>query len=53
MVLYLKICEDKMDLENNNINALRILAVDMIENAKSGHSGIALGSAPILYTLYS
>lgn len=42
-----------MDLENNNINALRILAVDMIENAKSGHPGIALGSAPILYTLYS
>ena len=42
-----------MDLENSNINALRMLAVDMIENAKSGHPGIALGSAPILYTLYS
>jgi len=42
-----------MDLENKNINALRILAVDMIENAKSGHPGIALGAAPILYSLYS
>lgn len=42
-----------MDLESKNINELRVLAVDMIENAKSGHPGIALGSAPILYALYS
>ncbi len=42
-----------MDLETKNINELRVLAVDMIENAKSGHPGIALGSAPILYALYS
>lgn len=42
-----------MNLETKNINNLRILAVDMIENAGSGHPGIALGSAPILYTLYS
>ena len=42
-----------MDLENKNVNSLRILAIDMIENAKSGHPGIALGSAPILYALYS
>lgn len=43
----------KMDLEKRNINELRVLAVDMIEEAKSGHPGIALGSAPILYALYS
>lgn len=42
-----------MDLETKNINELRVLAVDMIENANSGHPGIALGSAPILYALYS
>jgi len=42
-----------MDLENNNINSLRMLAIDMIENAKSGHPGIALGAAPTIYTLYS
>ena len=42
-----------MSLENKNINAIRVLAVDMIENAKSGHPGIALGAAPILYALYS
>ena len=42
-----------MNEDIRNINNLRILAVDMIENAKSGHPGIALGSAPILYSLYS
>ncbi len=42
-----------MDLENKNVNSLRILAIDMIEEAGSGHPGIALGSAPILYSLYS
>ena len=42
-----------MNLENKNVNALRILAIDMIENANSGHPGIALGCAPTLYALYS
>lgn len=42
-----------MDLEMRNVNELRILAMDMIENAGSGHPGIALGSAPILYSLFS
>lgn len=28
------------------------LGIDMIHHAKSGHSGIVLGAAPILYTLY-
>jgi len=42
-----------MNEDSRNINNLRVLAVDMIENAKSGHPGIALGSAPILYSLYS
>ena len=42
-----------MNIEMKNVNNLRILAIDMIENAKSGHPGIALSCAPILYTLYS
>lgn len=42
-----------MNLENKNINNLRMLAIDMIENTKSGHPGIALGCAPTIYTLYA
>lgn len=35
------------------INDIRCLALDMIHEAGSGHPGIALGAAPILYTLYT
>ena len=35
------------------INGLRALSIDMIDNANSGHPGICLGAATILYTLYS
>lgn len=35
------------------INAMRCLSLDMISNAKSGHPGICLGAATILYTLYA
>ncbi len=35
------------------INHLRCLSIDMIDNAKSGHPGICLGAATILYTLYA
>lgn len=33
--------------ENTAINNLRVLACDMITNAKSGHPGVALGATPI------
>lgn len=42
-----------MEIDNKVINALRVRAVSMIENAKSGHPGIALDIAPMLYTLYA
>ena len=29
------------------VNNIRVLACDMISNAKSGHPGIALGATPI------
>ena len=35
------------------IDQLRCLAIDMISEANSGHPGIVLGAAPILYTLYA
>ncbi len=40
------------DLQHS-INSLRILSVDMISIAKSGHPGICLGAAPIIYSLYA
>ncbi len=35
------------------IDQIRCLGIDMIDEAKSGHPGIVLGAAPILYTLYA
>lgn len=35
------------------VDQLRCLGIDMIDKAKSGHPGIVLGAAPILYTLYA
>ena len=35
------------------VNSLKMLAIDMIDNAKSRHPGIALGAANILYALYA
>jgi transketolase len=40
------------ELDQLSINALRFLAVDGIEKAKSGHPGAPLGCAPIAYLLY-
>lgn len=37
----------------HSLNSLRILSVDMISYAKSGHPGIALGAAPIVFSLYA
>lgn len=39
--------------ETKIINQIRALGIDMINEAKSGHPGITLGAAPIIYTLYA
>jgi len=40
-------------LDNLSIDTLRLLAVDAIEKAKSGHPGAPMGCAPIAYLLYN
>ncbi len=42
-----------MKIEDKAVNNLRVFACEMISNAKSGHSGIVLSSAPIIYTLFA
>lgn len=42
-----------MNIEELTVNEVRVLANEMISKAKSGHPGIALSAAPILYTLYA
>ncbi len=39
-------------LEEKIIGEIKSLGLDMIEEAGSGHPGIVLGAAPILYTLF-
>lgn len=34
------------------VDTIRMLGVEMIANAKSGHPGIVLGAAPIMYSLF-
>ncbi|MFN7171496.1 MAG: transketolase [Fimbriimonadaceae bacterium] len=40
------------ELDQLCVNALRFLAVDMVERAKSGHPGMPLGAAPMAYVLW-
>jgi transketolase len=35
------------------VDQIRCLGIDMIDAARSGHPGIVLGAAPIIYTLYA
>ncbi len=50
--MFLKPKETNINNENKIVDNLRALSIDMIHEANSGHPGIALGCAPILYTIY-
>jgi len=45
--------DDKEINQTKIIDEIRCLGIDMINEAKSGHPGIVLGAAPIIYTLYA
>lgn len=44
--------KQKLSIDELTINYLKSLGIDMINQAKSGHPGIVLGAAPIMYALY-
>jgi len=40
------------ELEQLAINSIRILSIDAVQKANSGHPGLPLGAAPMAYTLW-
>lgn len=41
------------NLDQKSVNAIRVLAADEVQKAKSGHPGAPLGTAPMLYELWA
>jgi transketolase len=44
---------DQAKLDQLCINTIRMLAVDAVEQAKSGHPGMPMGAAPMAYVLWT
>ena len=43
----------QVSIDELSVNTIRLLAVDMVQKANSGHPGLPLGSAPMAYVLWS
>ncbi|MCD6420603.1 MAG: transketolase [Synergistetes bacterium] len=42
-----------MNIDELCINTIRMLSIDMVERARSGHPGMPMGDAPVAYVLWS
>ncbi|MFH1675546.1 MAG: transketolase [bacterium] len=42
----------KKTIEKLSVEAIRILSIDMVQKARSGHPGLPMGAAPMAYTLW-
>lgn len=40
------------NIDQLTINSIRVLGIEAVNNAKSGHPGIVLGAAPMVYALF-
>jgi transketolase len=45
--------QDTNELQNLAINTIRFLSADGVQQAKSGHPGLPMGTAPIAYTIWT
>ena len=40
-------------MSQTSVNAIKVLGVDAINKAKSGHPGVVMGAAPMAYSLFA
>ena len=45
--------KESQDLQTLSINTIRFLAADGVQQAKSGHPGLPMGTAPMAYTIWT